>query len=109
MQDVIDCPLAIKGSVETKCSIGSFVDESEYVERKIMQWAAEHQEPQYPTWFEWLKEQGIVVASASGELYAELPCGDKKYFNDMVCPTPRMFTPISVDTAKKLGIEPKEG
>ena len=88
----VDCPLAIKGSVETKCSIGSFIDDSEYVEREIMAWAAEHPEPVYPTWWEWLENMGIVSKPKS-------ECS--KIFD-----TTRMYDNIPADFAQKHGIEP---
>ena len=53
-------------------------------EAAIMAWAAEHPEPTYPTWGEWLL----------------------KTYN---IPSSRLFvSSIPADIAKKLGIEPKE-
>ena len=91
----VDCPLATKGSIETKCSIGSFIDESEYVEREVMQWAAEHPEPVYPTWVDWLVMVGV--------LGRETRHGHDYYFVESA-----MFKPIPADIAEKLGLEPKE-
>ena len=55
-------------------------------EDKVMAWAAEHQEPVYPTWAEYLMHiyQDVSYARILGET-------------------------IPADTAQKLGIEPKEG
>jgi hypothetical protein len=59
-----------------------------------MQWAAEHPEPQYPTWWEWLENMGIVSKAKS-------ECS--KFFD-----TTRMYDNIPADIAQKFGIEPKE-
>lgn len=67
-------------------------------EAAIMAWAAEHPEPQYPTWGEYLKSMGVIVPRK----------------NYTVMDTYSLIisqinsTHISADIAKKLGIEPKE-
>ena len=70
------------------------------VEKNVMEWAAEHPEPVYPTWFEWLEAQKVVVAAKSE---------GTEIIYDTVLPTLNMFAPIPADIAEKLGIEPKEG
>lgn len=90
----VDCPLAIKGTIKTKCSISSFVDESEYVMREIMTWAAEHPVV-YPTWWEWLFSIGAVTRKVQPDVAA------------MLIGT-GLLDPIPADLAQKLGIEPKE-
>jgi site-specific recombinase XerC len=60
----------------------------------IMKWAANHPEPVYPTWEEWLITQGVIK---------ENPSGGVGY------PMPKLFEHIPADIAQKLGIEPKEG
>ena len=63
-------------------------------EGAIREWAAEHPEPVYPTWLEWLEQKGIIkVYSNSMMVKTELP----------------IYEPIPADLAQKLGIEPKEG
>lgn len=52
----------------------------------VMRWAAEHPEPVYPTWHEWLSKQGILSAGGLWE---------------------KAFKPIPADIAEKLGLEPK--
>ena len=54
----------------------------------IMEWAKKHSEPVYPTWYDWLKEQGILYHP------------DPSTIND------KGFKPIPAEIAKKLGIEP---
>lgn len=58
-------------------------------EEIVMKWAAEHPEPVYPTWVEWLRQNGVV------------PYG-QKCFHDW------LLKPIPADIAQKLGITPKE-
>ena len=64
----------------------------EFVEEKVMEWAENHPEPEYPSWIEWLESQGLIGRNADGGHIVKT----------------RIFTPIPVEIAKKLGIEPKE-
>lgn len=86
-----------------KCGLGVFgcpaIYEKEcdgvdwkHVEEVVTAWAAEHPEPVYPTWAEWLDTLEVVVNGANA-----------------VMMKPKMLTPIPADIAEKLGIEPKEG
>lgn len=63
-------------------------------EEIIMAWAAEHPEPVYPTWWEWLENIGIVSKPKS-------ECS--KIFD-----TTKMYDNIPADIAQKHGIELKE-
>ena len=59
------------------------------IEIKVMSWAAEHPEPVYPRWIDWLVDVGLIINTA-----------DHYEFN---------FTAqIPADIAQKLGLEPKE-
>ena len=67
-----------------------------HVERVVAKWAAEHPEPQYPTWAEYI---------------AMLMLDDIPRRNDSTPQTLGLWmnnTPIPADIAQKLGIEPKE-
>ena len=66
------------------------------LEDEMVKWAAEHPEPVYPPWGEWLEKQGVVklVQEDGAPYYALLR---------------EIEDPISPDIAQKLGIEPKEG
>lgn len=92
----VDCPLAIKGTVETKCGVGSFVDEPEYIEREVMSWAAEHPEPVYPTWYEVMAKLSVI----DGRL------GDKTLGEHVI--EGLIHHRIPADIAHKLGIKPKD-
>ena len=59
--------------------------EFDIIGEQIQAWAAEHTEPVYPTWGEWLST---------------------KYGYDL---REIMYEPIKADIAEKLGLEPKEG
>jgi len=85
---------------DVNCSINGYVCRcfndmknyinAEFIERDVMQWAAEHSEPVYPTWFEWLKSVGTLPMEQT------------------MCHR-GLEQPIPADIAQKLGIEPKEG
>lgn len=62
---------------------------AERLEEMVMKWAAEHPEPVYPRWCEWMIEQGLYGA-------------------DVAIITRKAYERIPSDIAQKLGIEPKE-
>ena len=64
------------------------------IERETMTWAAEHPEPKYPTWYEWLVSVGVLGINKD---------------RDCIMLKPELRHPIPADIAEKLGIEPKEG
>lgn len=63
------------------------------IEKNVMQWAAEHPEPVYPTWLEWLSDMGLIIKN-----------GDAYTFHFI-----RATKHIPSDIAEKLGLEAKEG
>ena len=91
-----NCPLCGCSAVYEMCGKENFTN----MERDISAWAAEHPEPVYPTWGEWLEKQGIVktVHSPRHEENGAL------YYKPMY----EITNPIPADIAEKLGIEPKE-
>lgn len=64
------------------------------IEGIVLEWAAEHPEPVYPTWEEWLITQGVIKENPSG---------------GVGWPAPKLFERIPADIAQKLGIDTKEG
>jgi len=64
----------------------------ESLENNVMKWAAEHPEPVYPTWEEWLITQGVIKENPTG---------------GVGWPMPKLVERIPADIAQKLGIEPK--
>ena len=66
------------------------------VQNKVAVWAAEHPEPQYPTWGEYLASIGVMKPAQPDKAY-------EVWFTQLYS------TNIPADIAHKLGIEPKEG
>ena len=71
-------------------------NEVKKLENEVMSWAAEHPEPVYPTWVEYLVGIGVIPH----EIRLETA--------DALMDT-HLLKPICADIAQKLGIEPKEG
>lgn len=89
--DCSGCPFEINGSCNSYAKDNA--QYAEQIEKHIMAWAAEHPEPVYPTWGEWLQEIGVAEVG-SGMLSIHPATAEQ---------------PIPADIAQKLGIEPKEG
>jgi hypothetical protein len=80
-----DCPI-VKNTHGARCGdMPCEMQDIESIAREIEKWAAEHPEPQYPTWYEYLTDMYPVAWNM---------IKDK---------------PIPADIAQKLGIEPEEG
>lgn len=98
------CPI---GNIEgLECGITPMTGmDCEEVERRVMQWAAEHPEPVYPSWEDGWKQ-----------LFPEavyVPCPDQYFGYDSRCEryggcNQCKASPIPADIAEKLGIKPKE-
>ena len=93
-----DCPL---NEIWCPCMNEPVMDagkfDAEKLESVVTEWAAEHPEPVYPTWREWLLQQGVIRAGTetrNGFTYQTV--ADK------------LFDPIDAKTAEKLGIPPVE-
>jgi len=76
-------------AIEASVPADAFKD-AKLVEKIVMAWAAEHPEPVYPTWEEWLSDKYNLA-----------------YNDDFRLAMSREYIPA--DIAEKLGIEPKEG
>ena len=85
-----DCPMMdADGWAHVLCSEGGIQSaKPEIAEKVIASWAAEHPEPVYPTWFEWMKSIGVL------------------HTDQTLCHR-GLEKPIPADIAEKLGIEPK--
>ena len=99
-----ECPIGDANVLECGITVTSGMDCKE-VERRVMQWAAKHPEPVYPTWREWQKS---MFPDANGHI---TPCrfGSRDRFKcaEKTCYECRA-EPIPADIAEKLGIKPKE-
>lgn len=67
------------------------------IEEHVMQWAARHPEPVYPTWWKYMCMIGVIPNTLGDKTLGEVTV-------DRL-----MHTEIPADLAEKLGIEPKEG
>ena len=79
--------------------------ELQEAETIITTWAAEHPEPVYPTWGEWLISIGAARKIPTGipfELH------DGRIVDSPWETVVAVNTPLPADIAQKLGIEPKE-
>lgn len=94
-----ECPLY--NIVEGGCGAiyeESFADVVDFAElnRRVDQWAAEHPEPVYPTWYAWLANNGVVPI----ELHPD---------EAMLVTEIGLLKQIPACIAEKYGIQPKEG
>ena len=93
-----DCPMMdADGRAHILCSEGGIqIAVPEIQEAVIEKWAAEHPEPVYPTWYQWLANMNVVPI--------ELPPEQAVVVTDI-----GLLKNIPADIADRLGIEPKEG
>lgn len=77
------------------------------LEADVSEWAGAHPEVVWPTWADWLIEQGILAAYATPESYMEDVSGARTYLNNSVRLCLRALETIPEETCAKLGIEPK--
>lgn len=93
-----NCPLALKGFCEKPVYYYTREDIQE-VEEIITKWVAEHPEPEYPTWAEYLNSIGVTISDRP------FPAPNIPVY--VYQAGAKMFEPIPADIAEKLGIEPK--
>lgn len=94
-QKCVDCPAGDYQMCELEISN---IDDLDFqrTEEAVMAWAAEHPEPVYPTWSEYLHTQVKSHTVLRG--FPDPDC----VLDDL------LHTPISADIAEKLGLKPKE-
>ena len=104
----MDAAYGMNSCDEGNCLLGGFrcpvvyeiedvaeVDWEKYASR-VMKWAKENPEPVYPTWLEWLEQQGLVetVHVSNGESHLSFKYG-------------LAGTPMPAELAKPLKLKPK--
>lgn len=105
------CPLDHLKSCGTIWEIenGTYGDLEEAVEA----WAAEHPEPVYPTWAEWLEEMGLtrrsVIAARATNAFEPDPMPGIPGIPFITVLSLKASNPIPADIAEKLGLKPKGG
>lgn len=67
------------------------------VEKNVTAWAAEHPEPEYPTWWKYMCMIGVIPDELGDKTLGEMTVYSL------------MNTHIQSDIAEKLGLQPKEG
>lgn len=92
------CPMGDDG----KSCMAVYEDEFEtvdfaHIENTVTEWAAEHPEPKYPTWWKYMCMIGVIPDELGDKTLGEMAVYSL------------MNTHIQSDIAEKLGIEPKEG
>ena len=101
----IKCPLGDKDY----CSLSAgdrTAETYKKAEEVIMTWAAEHPEPVYPTWIEWLKKFGII--SFEPDFHSLLSAYPTRTNSVKVYINEEGGKPIPAEIAQKLGLKPKE-
>lgn len=104
-----NCEKCMMSLGDTECLFGYrpdfIMENAEKIEKSIMEWAAEHPAPRYPTWREWqvrmfpYRDRNII------------PCAfdDSSRFNCEAKSCGQCIDePIPADIAEKLGIKPIE-
>ena len=91
-----DCPI-VRNTHGARCGdMPGEMQDAESIAREVEKWAAEHPEPVYPTWYEWLTSIGAVMRKVKPDVASNLI-------------ETGLLDPIPAEIAQKLGIEPKEG
>lgn len=92
-----DCPI-VRNTHGARCGdTPGEMQDVESIAREVEKWAAEHPEPIYPTWWEFI----------NNEFTNSILLGENKKYNTII--EFMKHKPIPADIAEKLGIEPKEG
>ena len=103
-EDCESCPLWNTANFFCKLDTTCYSDDS-VIESIVMQWAAEHPEPVYPTWREWqnstFPDAHTPIRPCEFESKRRFKCDGKTCYE---C----KLEPIPADIAEKLGIKPKE-
>lgn len=109
-----DCPMLDVDAIgncnqifDKKYTLEDLVD----IEQRIVEWAKENPEPQYPTWKEWVETRFPTAEDEicphvfmSADEWARFMGMERCHKRCSQC----LDTPIPADIAKKLGIRPKE-
>ena len=92
-----ECPMAcpMNGVNIPQCRKIAF-EEPKETEKTIIAWAAEHPDPVYPTWRDWIETQYFQTRKSVDGGHEPL----NTWMNN---------THIPADIAEKLGLHPKEG
>lgn len=105
-----ECPLkrANTGTHGSLCvSVGGGSAEMyKLIEERVMQWAAAHPDPAYPSWNEWYQKNFLGAYRAGKRVCPALFGDGANCYRETDCDKCR-DRPISADVAVKLGIRPE--
>jgi len=79
-----------------------------FIEIAVVSWAADHPEPVYPTWAEWLNSMGFTKHD-TGQFCVRMPNQYSYEVEEVDILNEFAYKPIHADIAQKLGIAPKKG
>lgn len=100
-----DCPAGATEGRICRLNVIEISEDDVEVERIVMDWAAEHPEPVYPSWIDaWQQLFPGAKNVPCPKLYFGADCTDGSGEGCIVCKR----SPISAEIAEKLGIKPKE-
>lgn len=109
--DCSECPLdrVNTGTRNGLCvSVGSGSTEAyKLIEERVMQWAAAHPDPAYPSWNEWYRQNFPATYHCGKGICPAIFGGGENCYRETDCDKCR-DRPIPADIAEKLGIKPKE-
>lgn len=89
--------------IPSESAFASAVRRPDLFEKSVMDWAAEHPEPEYPTWAEYLKTFGFPGGIAVPRDCDLRGCQPIERFVWLA------ENHVPAEIAQKLGLEPKEG
>ena len=101
------CPRKGKSCIPKTNATFDLGDDEAY-ERDVMQWAAEHPEPKYPTWYEWQQANFEGHTRWICPMAFAVPCPCKSVTSIDGC-TKCRNNQIPAHIAEKLGIKPIGG
>ena len=100
-----DCPI-VRNTHGARCGdMPCEMQDVESIVREVEKWAAEHPEPVYPTWLEWLKSMGVIPYMMSMVVGRD---DEGNFIHGHVDIKENALKPIPADIAVRLGLEPKE-
>lgn len=102
------CPMGcpMNGVNISQCRKIAFED-PERTEKTVMDWSKNHPVPVYPTWLEWLEDQGILTYKCIP--IASSTTSTATSYRNVTGLSAKAFMQIPEHLAKKLDIQPKEG
>lgn len=102
-----DCPI-VKNTHNARCGdMPCEMQDVESITREVEKWAKAHPKPVYPTWREWLEEQGVLDIEYVPRTSSTASTTNKYVHTVRTCPS--FYHPIPADIAEKLGIKSKNG